>query len=218
MEMFKRESLCDQAFKASLFMLKSDREMFQEAIKSLRERDTNEMKIDIYAKDKEINRFEREVRRLMVTHLAVSSNPDINLALILTSIIIDIERIGDFTKNIIELAKAHPQRFHGGECEEILSGVEKTVSDNFDRVITALEQMDIELAREVMGEHVGVAHVVDKLLSDLIENKMLPQESGRAVTCALYVRYLKRISAHLKNIATGLVNPFDRIGFREKKE
>jgi hypothetical protein len=34
------------------------------------------------------------------------------------------------------------------------------------------------------------------------------------VTTVLYLRYLKRVSAHLKNIASSVVNPFDRIGFR----
>jgi hypothetical protein len=33
---------------------------------------------------------------------------------------------------------------------------------------------------------------------------------------ALYLRYLKRVSAHLKNVATSVVNPYHRIGFREK--
>ena len=37
---------------------------------------------------------------------------------------------------------------------------------------------------------------------------------NEAVTTALYVRFLKRISAHLMNIASSVVNPFDRIGFR----
>jgi len=34
---------------------------------------------------------------------------------------------------------------------------------------------------------------------------------------ALYMRYLKRVSAHLKNVATSVVNPYHRIGFREKE-
>jgi hypothetical protein len=36
------------------------------------------------------------------------------------------------------------------------------------------------------------------------------------VTTALYIRYLKRTSAHLMDIASSLANPFDRIGFREE--
>jgi len=38
---------------------------------------------------------------------------------------------------------------------------------------------------------------------------------NEAVSTALYVRFLKRISAHLMNIASSIVNPFDRIGFRD---
>jgi hypothetical protein len=36
---------------------------------------------------------------------------------------------------------------------------------------------------------------------------------GDAVSTALYVRYLKRVAAHLLNIATSVVNPFRAIGF-----
>jgi hypothetical protein len=32
------------------------------------------------------------------------------------------------------------------------------------------------------------------------------------------MRYLKRVSAHLKNVASSVVNPYHRIGFREKTE
>jgi len=39
-----------------------------------------------------------------------------------------------------------------------------------------------------------------------------------AIATALYTRYLKRISAHLINIATSIFNPFERIGFREEAE
>ena len=39
-----------------------------------------------------------------------------------------------------------------------------------------------------------------------------------AATLAIYLRYLKRVSAHLKNVATSVVNPYHRIGFREKEK
>ena len=37
-----------------------------------------------------------------------------------------------------------------------------------------------------------------------------------SVAAALYIRYLKRISAHLMNIASSVVNPFERIGFKSE--
>ena len=49
--------------------------------------------------------------------------------------------------------------------------------------------------------------IVRRAIPDLVCNE--------AVSTALYVRFLKRISAHLMNIASSVVNPFDRIGFRD---
>jgi len=40
---------------------------------------------------------------------------------------------------------------------------------------------------------------------------------GDAAAMALYIRFLKRVNSHLRNITTSVVNPFDRIGFNPKK-
>jgi hypothetical protein len=41
---------------------------------------------------------------------------------------------------------------------------------------------------------------------------------GDAVSLGLYFRWLKRINSHLRNIVTSVVNPFDKIGFKPKKQ
>jgi hypothetical protein len=40
---------------------------------------------------------------------------------------------------------------------------------------------------------------------------------AESVCVAMYARFLKRINAHLTNIASAVVNPFPRISFREKR-
>ena len=57
-----------------------------------------------------INAYEREVRRKVFTHLAVTGERDLHAGLVLVSVVIDIERIGDYTKNIVELALHHPDK------------------------------------------------------------------------------------------------------------
>ena len=103
-EMFKSDSLYEQALSECHEMLEIDREMFNESINALRTSDSAEIPIDIYAMDKKINSFERDVRRKVMTHLAISGSQDLGSGLILTSVVIDIERIGDYTKNIYDLA------------------------------------------------------------------------------------------------------------------
>ena len=51
----------------------------------------------------------------------------------------------------------------------------------------------------------------------IIQGGGAPESSADAACLALYIRYLKRVCAHLRNISTSIVNPFHRIGFREKK-
>lgn len=213
-DLLRKESQLNQAIERSYEMLREDQEMFLDAMRSLRERDTARMDVDIYAKDQLINAYEREVRRKIYTHLAVSGEPDLHSCLVLASVVIDIERIGDYTKNIVELALHHPTRLQCATFEEDVRKIETAVRTMFKLLIEALPNSDEAHAREVMSDHWRIARRSDDIVNSLIE-KDDPSLPGReAVTTALYVRYLKRVSAHLMNIASSIVNPFDRIGFR----
>ena len=124
-EIFKSDSLYEQALSECHEMLDIDLTMFKESIKSLRKSDSAKIEIDIFAMDKKINEFERDVRRKVMTHLAIGGKEDIGSGLILVSVVIDIERIGDYTKNIYDLAVNHPKKLNGGSVEDRLSEIEK---------------------------------------------------------------------------------------------
>jgi phosphate uptake regulator len=217
-DLFKRESQLNQAFERSYEMLREDKEMFEEAIRSLRERDDARLELDIYAKDQLINAYEREVRRKVFTHLTLSGGKDLSAGLVLVSVVIDIERIGDYTKNIVELALRHPERLMCGIFEQDIRKIETTVKTMFRLLLESLPENDEAKAKEVMSEHWWIARKVDeKIITPLIEKNEPSIPCREAVATVLYVRYLKRTSAHLKNIASSVVNPFDRIGYRRSK-
>ena len=214
-ELFRKDNLMQQAYDRSLEMLEADREMFLAASNSLREHDDARIEVDIYAKDQLINAYEREVRRKVLTHLALTSSKSIAAGLALVSIVIDIERIGDLTKNIVDLALNHPGELHCGSLEGDIRKIETTVKTMFTLLIEALPHGDEGKAKEVMSEHWWIARRSDQILNMLIKRSEPDLVCAEAVTTALYVRFLKRISAHLMNIASSIVNPFDRIGFRD---
>jgi len=216
LNLFGKENLLDQSFKTTIKMLEFDEEMFEASVKSLRHQDNAELSFDIYEKDKQINKYEREVRRNVLTHLTISSSKNVGPGLILISIVIDVERIGDFTKNIAELAVAHPQKLHGGLLEEELSEIESLVENRFRDITNCLLDQDEDIARRIMSEHKNIAARCEKALSDIWSEKDKNLTPGNAVILALYFRYLKRIAAHLTNIASSIINPFPRLGFREK--
>ena len=107
--LFKSEGPLQEAYDEAILALRESHSMFDDAVAHLHSEGV--METDIYKRDRRINKYERSVRRKIVTHMSVSSKPDINLGLILTSIVIDIERIGDYTKNIVELAVSVPGPF-----------------------------------------------------------------------------------------------------------
>ncbi len=215
-ELFGKENLLDHALETTIKMLESDLEMFRASKESLRDNDNAELPFDIYEKDKQINKYEREVRRNVLTHLTITGVHNIVPGLALVSIVIDVERIGDFTKNIAELAKAHPTRLDAGDFENDLVEIEKFIFIRFDQINKVLSGPDVDLARQMMAEHRDISSQCDKMMADIISGKITLPTASDAVVLALYSRYLKRVASHLTNIASSIVNPFPRIGFRSK--
>jgi len=215
-EIFKSDSLYDQALIECHEMLDIDLTMFKSSIESLRKSDTAEINIDIYAMDKKINEFERDVRRKIMTHLAVGGKEDIGSGLVLVSVVIDIERIGDYTKNIYDLATNHHQKLNAGSLENRLSEIEQVSFNLFEESISAFKGQDIEKARSLMGDYKeNISSQSDSITNEIIMGKVSDLSPETASAVALYARYLKRIAAHSRNLISSIVNPFERIGYPE---
>ena len=176
-EMFKSDSLYEQALSECHEMLEIDREMFNESINALRTSDSAEIPIDIYAMDKKINSFERDVRRKVMTHLAISGSQDLGSGLILTSVVIDIERIGDYTKNIYDLAVSYPKKLNAGTFEDKLTTIEHNTKDYFNRTIDTFKTQDIDSARELMGNYKEEISEVSQSIVCLLYTSPSPRDS-----------------------------------------
>ncbi len=217
-ELWRSDNSLTQALNESHLMLQSTHEMFRESVKSLRQSDSGEIGMNIYEKDQMVNQYEQAVRRKVLKHLAITGGANIIPALILTSIVIDFERIGDYTKNIMDLAIAHPKKLTCGSYEEDVRKIEQSVTQIFEKVVPALRSSDKEAARELMSQHWWIIKRSDEIVIELIQAKDTTFSSGDATSTALYVRYLKRIAGHLLNVTSSIVNPFERVGFREEPE
>jgi phosphate transport system protein len=216
LSIFKKDTLMDRAYQRSFEMLDITQEMFLKAKESLRFRSDSEVDINVREKDKVINSFEREVRRDVFSHLAIRGAEKLPSGLVLVSIIIDIERIGDYAKNMIDLALNHPGMLHGGKFEGDLRRVETAVEENFINTRKCFELGDSSIAMRLLEKYKWINSVCDEALVALIKEEDKDISPGDAVALAIYFRWLKRINSHLRNITTSVVNPFDRIGFEPK--
>ena len=216
-QLFKKDNLFEQAYQEAAGMLDTDAAMYDASVEALRRSDTAEVKFDIYDADKGVNRSERGVRKKVMTHLVVSGGTNLASGLSLVSVVIDIERIGDYTKNIYDLAVHHPLRLEGGPVEENLQKVEALVSSDFKSMIEVFKDRDEDKARIIMNNYKdGLSDACEEISNSILTGTVTELNSSDATAVSLYARFLKRIASHSRNIVTSVVNPFHRIGYREK--
>ena len=214
-EIWRKDNSLTQALNDSYAMLERTHAMFQASVKCLRDGAGAEVSFDIYAEDRLINQYQIGVRRKVLRYLAVTGTVNLAPGLVLTSIVIDIERIGDYTKNIMELAVAYPGKLTCGRHESRVCKLEEAIELMFNPIGSVLQSYDKKAARALIDECRWIRRGADEILVDLIQGEDPSVSRGDAAAVALYVRYIKRIGAHLLNILSSVVNPFERIGYRE---
>ncbi|TET85118.1 hypothetical protein E3J32_02175 [Candidatus Aerophobetes bacterium] len=210
-QLWKKAGLLNEALEETEKMLLVAKNMFSFSLRVLMDKEKE--KEDIYKIDRELNKLQRNVRRKILEHLSINPQQDVTSCLVLITIVIDIERIGDYSKNLIELSHKYPQRLKGKYIERIRE-IEKDIEGLFDGTINAFKNADIDLAKQIMERHARIAVHCEKVVEDLVEDTQVSSRMG--IICALLARYLKRVSAHLKNIASGVSNPFHRLGYKPK--
>ena len=215
--LWKADDLLSQSWDESYKMLNLSHEIFQQALIYLRNGENIDTLKTLKMRDKEINEFQRDVRRKVLTHYAVEQDTS-NMAdgLILINMVVDIERIGDYCKNILDLAINHDQSIKSSEISEDLAMIEEEAKSRFEKTIQAIQAQDVEIAQSLMeGYKEQMTGKSDEIVNGILKDELHFGSEARTASIALYARYLKRIGAHLKNITTTLVNPFDAIGYKE---
>jgi len=215
--LWKSEDLLSQAWDESYKMMMLSNEIFTQAIKYLREGENQDIIKALKKRDVEINIFQRDVRRKVVTHYAISQDiDDLPNGLVLLNMVVDVERVGDYTKNILDLALNHPNIIKSEEFSEDLYHVEQEVISRFSKTIEAIHTQDADVALSMMASYKEtLTSISDDIVNGCISGEITLGDESKTVSLALYARYLKRIGAHLKNITTVLINPFDAVGYKQ---
>ena len=210
-----KQTLLDDARNETMLMITTDRRMFDLVLMAVREEVHDHLRSRIAAMDKEVNEKQREVRRKVFAHLSISRGKDLQQGLELITAVIDLERVGDYTKNIAELVELIHGALNFREQQEAFDRVEALVTDVFDLTMDAFVRSDLAAAREAMSRYDQLSMICDSTLETIVGDlKNTDSVEKRLVTLVLLLRYFKRVGAHLKNIASILVNPFHRIGYR----
>ncbi len=200
-----RSSLLRDAFGEITAMLKQGGQMLDLALAALLE--NQPLEADLEEMDDRVDEGERRVRRYVLEHLSVDPRRDLVASLILVSMVQDAERIGDFARGLAELLEL-TERPRGGHWAEKLRALADRVRPLFELTDRAFSEDDAELARRVGSAHVELKETLQAYVREVAASD-LPRDL--AILYALAARILRRISAHLSNIASTVVQPYDRI-------
>jgi len=217
LQLWHSDDLLAQAWEESHQMLSLSHEMYTEAVKNLRAGRNIEGLMALKKRDWEINQFQREVRRKVLTHYSLGEDTsDLANGLILINMVVDIERLGDYAKNIVDLTLNHPESIISEEISMDLHNIETAVTNRFAKTVRAIEKQDAEIARALKASYkYEISKLSDQIVHMIISGQLTFGSESKSAAIALYARFLKRIGSHLNNIATALVNPFDSIGYAQ---
>jgi phosphate uptake regulator len=197
--------LIQDAFKDVSQMIERSGQMFDLAMRTLI--DNEVLTVDLEQMDDAVDEGERLVRRAVLQHLAVDPRQDLVASLILVSIVNDVERIGDFARGMAELVKlASTPR--GGILAEGLRTLSSRVRPMFEVCERAFREDDTDLARQVIQNHLELKKNCLEYVQQVVASDLTPD---MAVVYASGARMIRRVSAHLSNISSAVVQPYDRI-------
>jgi len=126
-QIWTSDDLLSEAWNLTYEALNIDAEMFDDAVDTL----WGDSKIAthklIFKKDKLVNKYERDIRRKVITHLTVQKGEGLAAGLVLSTVIVDVERIGDYIKNIVDLTEVHPDELKDDKNEFYITRYRKSI-------------------------------------------------------------------------------------------
>ena len=168
----------------------------------------------LYATDRGVNQTERRIRKEIVEHLAIRPGGDVPACLVLMSIVKDAERIGDYCKNLFEVRQILGVALGEDEIATQMRDLHKHILATFSQTRTALKKGDAEIARAITGKEDDIAKELDAKVEEVAKSALPARE---AVGRALCIRHMKRVHAHLCNIASSVVQPVHKLDYDNKK-
>jgi phosphate uptake regulator len=191
-------------------MIADDLHSFELAIGALMgQTSPHEVGAELRATDHKVNEAERDIRRELVVHASVQGAIDTPAILVYMSIVKDIERIGDYAKNIFDLANDGIDLSTGMYSGEIAQAAVEVPSFLRDAA-AAFAERDAEQAKSLLHRGDDLLDGFDARVSALVREEHPDHQS---VAVALMHRYLKRIVAHAMNVLSAVVMPIDRLDY-----
>lgn len=182
-------------------------EQITSAVQSLEERDV-ELAERVRERDKHIDQLEDDVNTeaARVIALRAPTAMDLRVVLSVMKISSNLERIGDYSKNIAKRTGILVQMDPMGSSAGAIRRMAKTVNLMLKDALDAYVQHDVELALAVRDRDVDVDQMYNALFREFITHMM---EDPRNITACMHLHFIakniERMGDHVTSIAEQVI-------------
>lgn len=194
-------------------MLDAGRHVFDTAANAfLGGTDLEVIRKDLFDTDKRINRAERQIRREIVVHATIHGATEFPACLVLMSIVKDAERVGDYAKNLFDLAELAPQPPSGEHRSRLVE-----LKDQISQAMATCRQIFDADLEDAAKDLIRQAHQIEDRCDEQVRALIRGTGQGdMGPTYVLAYRYFKRVASHVRNVASSIVQPLHKLDFTSK--
>ena len=173
-----------------------------------------EDRTQIYQDDVRVNKLEREIRKQVVAHLSIPGNtPDVPFSLLLMSLVKDVERLGDYAKNLAEVVDIRSAPLPKDATVQELQEIRRGVENSFQVAAEVFTSSNRERAIELIHQGRDVAHRCDALVRRISQSGY---DASTTTVLVLATRYYKRIGGHVLNVLSSVVMPLHKVDYYDE--
>lgn len=157
--------------------------------------------------DLAIDQLDIEIDDLVLRILALDAPvaADLRLVIAIKSIATDLERIGDIARNIAGCARRLSQHAPvdlGDELARLADGSRQALASS----IRAFRELDVELARRVLGADDGIDELESRIIRGAISRlSVTPEHTEQEIDLIFITKDLERVGDHATNIAEEVI-------------
>lgn len=168
----------------------------------------------IRRRDIQVNKLQRKIRRQVVAHLSLDpTRSDVPYCLLVMSLVKDVERLGDYAKNLAGIRALHPDPLPDDDIVRELAGIRDWIAGDYETLWDVFESHDEKRAGELIVEGRNLTRRLDEMITEAVD----ADYPGRTLAVlVLGMRFYKRIVAHLVNVLTGVVQPLHKLDYYDE--
>lgn len=167
----------------------------------------------LYERDVQVNKLERAIRKKVATHLTVNPGRDVPYCLLMMSLVKDVERLGDYAKNLAETTELAEQPIPEDELTGALRDIRDGIENMAREAARVFADSDRERATNLTHEGRSMTKRCDEVVRHIAR---ADYPTALAVKLTLGARYYKRIAAHMLNLISSVIMPLHKLDYYDE--